>query len=106
MTASNNQNATFQYLDDNDLVLADANNTLEGFQVEFGAGIAFVTIRVHSMDGQAIHAYVVIDLGNRYDANENGAIEREEVITAVRDYFGNDITKDEVVEVIKLYFAG
>ena len=106
VAAANDHEATFQFLDGIDVVLVDADNTLEGFQVAFGSGIPAVKIMVVSPDGEASHTYVVTDLGNRYDANENGAIEREEVITAVRDYFGNDITRDEVVEVIKLYFAG
>ena len=41
-----------------------------------------------------------------YDANRNGIIDREEVIAAVRDYFDGTMTKDEVIELIKLYFAG
>ncbi len=104
--AANDHDATIQFLDESDVVLADADNTLEGFQVEFGGGTAYIKIRVLSQDGQAIHTYVVTNLGNRYDANDNGAIERDEVITAIKDYFGEVITRDEVVEVIKLYFSG
>lgn len=36
----------------------------------------------------------------------NGAIQRDEVIEAVKDYFAEVITREEVVEVVKLYFAG
>ena len=79
--------------------------SVEGFQVEFGAGIPAIKIGVVSRDNQATHTYIVTDLGNRYDANDNGAIERDEVITAIKDYFGDLITREETIEVIKLYFS-
>ena len=41
----------------------------------------------------------------QYDANENGAIDRDEVIAAVRDYFDGLITGDEVLVVVKMYFG-
>jgi len=40
----------------------------------------------------------------RYDINENEAIEKREVIDAIRDYFDDVITKVQVIEVIRLYF--
>ena len=45
------------------------------------------------------------DLLDRYDADGNGEIERDEAIRAVQDFFANRITRDEVLEVIRLYFA-
>ena len=102
---TNDHGATFQFLDENDVEVADADNTLEGFQVEFGAGVPAVKIRVVSQDNQATHTYTITDLGNRYDANDNGAIERDEVISAIKDYFGDLITREETIEVIKLYFS-
>ena len=41
----------------------------------------------------------------QYDANENGAIDPDEVIAAVRDYFDGLITRDEVLVVVKMYFG-
>ena len=41
-----------------------------------------------------------------YDANENGVIDRPEVITAIRHYFDDQITRDDVLAVIKAYFNG
>ena len=41
-----------------------------------------------------------------YDANENGVIDRPEVITAIRHYFDDVITRDDVLAVIKAYFNG
>ena len=42
----------------------------------------------------------------RYDANEDGVIQRSEVITAITDYFAGLITREDVIHVIGLYFAG
>ena len=44
-------------------------------------------------------------LDNAYDANENGVIDEDEVVKAVRDYFNGDITPGKVVEVVRLYFS-
>ena len=41
-----------------------------------------------------------------YDANDNYMVDREEVIAAVGDYFDDEISLDDVIELIKLYFAG
>ena len=102
---TNDHNATFQFLDENDGEVADADNTLEGFQVEFGAGIPAIKIRVVLHDNQATRTYTVTNLGNRYDANDDGVIQRDEVISAIKDYFNNLITREEGIEVIKLYFS-
>ena len=40
-----------------------------------------------------------------YDANDNGTIERDEVILAIKDYFADAISRDEVIEIIKYYFS-
>ena len=40
-----------------------------------------------------------------YDLNRNGVIERDEIIKAIGDYFAGEITKGEVIELIRLYFA-
>ena len=37
--------------------------------------------------------------------NENGVIDRPEVIQAIRDYFADMITQDDVTAVIRAYFA-
>ena len=102
---TNDHDATFLFLDENDGEVADADNTLAGFQVEFGAGVPAIKIRVVSQDNQATHTYTITDLGNRYDANDDRAIQRDEVITAIKDYFSDLITREETIEVIKLYFS-
>ena len=45
-------------------------------------------------------------LGDQYDANNNGRIDKEEVLDAIDDYFDNVITKEQVLDLIDLYFAG
>ena len=102
---TNDHNATFQFLDQNDVELVDANDTLKGFQADFGSGTSALKIKVISEDDQASFTYTVTDLGNRYDANDDGAMQREEVISAIKDYFADLITREEVIEVIKLYFS-
>ncbi len=44
-------------------------------------------------------------LGNRYDADRDEAISKEEAITAIREYFSGGITKAEAIEIIGLYFS-
>ena len=41
-----------------------------------------------------------------YDINDDGLIDRTEIMAAINDYFADAITKDEVIEVIQLYFTG
>ena len=105
MIPTNDHNATFLFLDENDVEVADADNSVEGFQVEFGAGVPAIKIRVVSQDNQATHTYIVTDLGNRYDANDDRVIQRDEVISAIKDYFNDVITREETIEVIELYFS-
>ncbi len=44
-------------------------------------------------------------LGSRYDANRDRKIDRDEVVSAIADYFSDVITRDEVVRLIALYFT-
>ena len=47
-----------------------------------------------------------LDLIGKYDSNRNGSIERTEAVDAVRDYFNDEITKDEVITILTIYFTG
>ena len=60
------------------------------------AGIGVIIIVVIEVTKAAHHPY---------DADGSGTIERDEVVTAVKDYFDGLITKDDVIELVKLYFA-
>ena len=46
------------------------------------------------------------DLATQYDRDNNGVIDKNEAITAVADYFADRLTKEETIEVIRLYFVG
>ena len=45
-------------------------------------------------------------LADAYDADGNEAVDRDEILAAVADYFADRITKEEAIAVIRLYFAG
>ena len=42
----------------------------------------------------------------KYDANNNQSIELDEARTAVADYFRGSISLEDVLEIVRLYFAG
>ena len=71
-----------------------------------------VTVTATDDDEATAMIYVTImvnDLGldNAYDMNENGAIDRSEVIEAIRDFlFNRTIDREQVIEVIRLYLTG
>ena len=44
-------------------------------------------------------------LGDAYDADGNEAIDRDEAIAALADYFSGAMTRDEAIAVIQLFFA-
>ena len=45
------------------------------------------------------------EIGDRYDADSNEVIHRDEVILAIQDYLDGQITRDEVIAVIRLYLG-
>ena len=71
--------------------------------------------RVTAEDGETSRTYTVAvtvvvtgsqqSLKSRYDANNNDVIDRDEAIGAVVDYFDGLISRDEVLEIIVLYFS-
>ena len=46
------------------------------------------------------------ELGDRYDADHDEMISRDEVIQAIQDFFDGIITRDDVLEIINLFFFG
>ena len=59
--------------------------------------------------GPASNVATTGNLVDRYDANDNGAIDRSEVIQAINDYLfgeGAPITRAEVIQLINLYLFG
>ena len=109
---TNDHNASFIFLDVKNVVgvivervLEDADDDMPGFQIDLSPTVSAFEILVVSEDGLANHSYTVADLGIQYDANENGEIDRDEVIEAIKHYFADRISRDETIAVIKLYFS-
>ena len=74
-----------------------------------------VAVKATDVTGSAATATVSIIVTNvgldtRYDTNDSGTIEREEVLRAIRDYFSGDPevapSREEILEVISKYLAG
>ena len=88
----------------------------DGTELDYESGKRSYTLWVTARDssGVAFTVTVVIQvsdveltgIGLKYDANDNEVIDREEAVAAVSDYFGGLITKEETIEIIRLYFAG
>ncbi len=101
----NDHDASFVFLDEDNKVILDANDAHEGYRVDFSSELPAINIKVVSSDARASNTYTITDLGIRYDTNNNGALDRDEVVTAIRDYFGDVISSEEVIALIKLYFS-
>ena len=83
-------------------------------QLRVREGVALIlastfTVNLTATDSAGFGAIIIVDIEvieptlSPYDLNDNGVIERDEVIEAVADYFAGEIEKDEVIELIKLY---
>ena len=68
--------------------------------VDIAAGVA------EDDDGNGNLAATRLSLGITYDDDNDGGISKAEAITAIRDYFGNRLTKGQTIQIIRLYFAG
>ena len=110
VTPTNEYGAAFRFLDADDAETTDADDALDGHQIDVPGGGATVKVEVVSQDQAADHTYTVVvtldDVISRYDRDGNGIIDREEAIAAVVDYFAGLITKEEAIEVIVAYFGG
>ena len=67
--------------------------------VDIAAGVA------EDDDGNGNLAATRLSLGITYDDDNDGGISKAEAITAIRDYFGNRLTKGQTIQIIRLYFA-
>ena len=69
-----------------------------------------VTVTATDSSGASATVAVTITVtdvhSGSYDVNNNEVIDRDETIAAVADYSAGRITKDDVLAVIQLYFAG
>ena len=83
----------------------------EGTVLDFEEGRKSYTVNVTATDTAGFGALIAvaievtdIDFGP-YDLDDNGQIERGEVVASISDYFKSIIGKDEVIQLIRLYFA-
>ena len=86
-------------------------------QIRVREGTVLATDRTYTMnltatDSAGFGAIIIVTIEvteasfSQYDLNNNNKIERDEVVAAISDYFAGDISKEEVIELVKLYFAG
>ena len=119
VTPTIDHNSTLHFLDENRVEVADADDSLDGHQVDLGLGVTTISISVISQDGRATLIYTIqISRGAvaddplilRYDADRNMTIDKSEVLTAINDYLfgvGDDaISKTELLRLIGLYLFG
>ncbi|MDE2803407.1 MAG: cadherin domain-containing protein, partial [Chloroflexota bacterium] len=66
------------------------------------------TVNVTATDESGTDALIIVDIEvvDPYDLNGDGAIEKEEAVNAVSDYFAGIINKETVVALLARYFAG
>ena len=75
-------------------------------------GANTVEVMVTAEDGTTMMTYTVTvtvlmaTLLDIYDTNDNNRIDKSEAVAAIRDYIADQITKADVVEVIRLYISG
>lgn len=85
-------------------------------QIRVRDGVSLVidrtfTVNLTATDSAKVGAIIIVDIVvvetpyHDYDANQNRTIERDEVFAAISDYFDGEIEKEEVIELISLYFA-
>ena len=83
--------------------------------VALSVGSNVITVEVTAEDGETSRTYTVAvtvvvtgsqqSLKSRYDANNDDVIDRDEALAAVVDYFDGLITRDEVLEIVALFFS-
>ena len=104
VVAVNDPGTYLVFFFENDVGVSDADASLAGIQFDFSADLSSIGITLVSKDGQATHTYTIADLGIRYDADENGVIDRSETTAAFADYFGGRIAKEEALGIVRLNF--
>ena len=81
-----------------------AGTTLDARTKDTYTVVVTATDPSDEIDTITVTITVTFDLLDEYDANNNGVIDRDEVIAAIRDYFKLLVTRDDVIGVIQLYF--
>ena len=86
-----------------------------GRKLDFESGTKEYTVEVTATDlslaSDTITVTITVTnvslgtLGDRYDANNDEVIDKDEVLAAVKDYFADRITGPDVIAVVRLYFS-
>ena len=69
------------------------------------------TVNLTGTDSSGTGAIIIVviavaeGVGDPYDLNRNGSIEKDEVLAAIADYFAGRIEKAEVLMLVTRYFA-
>ena len=74
-------------------------NAIGPLAVDIAAGVA------QDADSNDNTEAVQLSLGIPYDDDHDGMIARSEVIAAIIDYFNNNVSREQVIGLIVLYFA-
>ena len=123
VTATDRENGTLTYAlsgPDSALFTIDENTGQitvgPGTMLDYEANKNVYEVTVTAADPSGARSTITVtilvtDVGlagmvGQYDKDDNGVIDKDEAIAAVRDYFDSVITKDETIEVIRLYFSG
>ena len=112
-THPNNDDVTYSLSGTNaNLFIVDA----ETGQIRRGEGVTLelgqtYTVNLTATDSSGTGAIIIVvievveGVGDPYDLNRNGTIEKDEVLRSISDYFAGLIEKDEVLALIARYFA-
>ncbi len=76
-------------------------------QMSYTVTVTASSGKADEVDAMTTVTIMVTDEGldNAYDLNEDGTIERDEVIAAIQDYLAGNIERSEVTALIRLYFG-
>ena len=85
-------------------------------QIRLGQGVTLAlgrtyTVNLTATDSSGTGSIIIVvievaeGVGDPYDLNRNGMIEKDEILAAVSDYFAGVIEKDEVLALVTRYFA-
>ena len=83
----------------------------EGASLDYEMQTSY-TVTVTATDGEeaSASAEITINVGNvglanPYDTDDSGSISKVEAVNAVKDYFDDELSREDVLAVIRLYFG-
>ncbi|ADI74086.1 hypothetical protein Metev_1211 [Methanohalobium evestigatum Z-7303] len=103
----NGNQATFTVMGSNSITYTVEAPDIEGNEIyNFTGAITNENKKTFDVTGDT-EIQVYQEFWMKYDINNNGDIEKSEVMNAINDYFaqGSDMTKDNVMNVINKFFG-